>query len=746
MKMKKLLLSITLLCIVVINTMAADVTITMNATSRNIKLTNKQTGDPVDVGTMITSPNYTYSFTADPGDYILTAFQSNGTTSNGSIELAITDETVQVFQFYTIIAGATNSGWVVDTDYTVSTSLVSRDGASRTVTIGESTTTNRITFMVYKGDTYYVQFIPNAAHAAEGYLTYSGSATVTANATKSALIPMGYTCSVTIPKEATLFMGTKKSHFQKYDEVMPTSKVESDGTTVYNFTLGEKLQYNYRVSQSGRVPYTTYFTMPSAVKDILITSDSLSTDVNRIDHDVTSNKGYNVADVFLNINEKGHLKLAKNDTYQLVNLRNWSTVESFVNAFWGEPDYHYTVVNENGNLDNSVVTVSDEGKITAVDNGTAIVLVTYDAIYVPSAMGGAFWGAIWPENTGVFVVSVGSADSGITSNMLLNEDFNTPGETQKLAGLSVDAELDIFYYLESEGGFDYTFTPTGSVTSVTMAQPTVGVNSLSYSGFSANGVTYNNDGSYTVRLTNGRNIVKLVSATGDEYQVLSAKPINYTIANETHPGEAITPGDKVSVVFNTLYHPCNKLAGVYNMTAFIQYNGTPNGTEIVGGSGQYTFASAVKAQTFSATIPEDWDVAQTYDLTTGAIMVKGYGDPYGGHRAITYEQGKNPNFTAVQRTAFFGAIPDISIEVKSKAVTGIEPDHADKAISVYPNPFTDYIITNSKIDAEAVISDVSGKILLKVTLKSGENRIDVSALPKGIYLFKLGSDVIKLMK
>ena len=65
-----------------------------------------------------------------------------------------------------------------------------------------------------------------------------------------------------------------------------------------------------------------------------------------------------------------------------------------------------------------VITVGNDGTVKAVGNGTAIVLVTYDSMtlnyhddvkysydnYDPNG----FYGAIWPENTGVFVVSVGS--------------------------------------------------------------------------------------------------------------------------------------------------------------------------------------------------------------------------------------------------------------------------------------------------------------------------------------------------
>ena len=148
---------------------------------------------------------------------------------------------------------------------------------------------------------------------------------------------------------------------------------------------------------------------------------------------------------------------------------------------------------------------------------------------------------LFRSNTGAFVVTVDDAQSGITSNMMINETFNA--ETLKLAGGYVDAEHDVFYYLEGEGGFDYTFSPEG-VSSVTIAYPVVGEQSATYAGFVSEGVISNEDGSYVVRLKHGRNIVKLTNASGvSEYQILTAKPAKYTIANGTNPGEPFQPGE-----------------------------------------------------------------------------------------------------------------------------------------------------------------------------------------------------------
>lgn len=89
------------------------------------------------------------------------------------------------------------------------------------------------------------------------------------------------------------------------------------------------------------------------------------------------------------------------------------------------------------------------------------------------------------------MITVGAAsNSGITTNMTINEVLNAPTtNTNKVAGINVDAELDVFYYPSDKDGYDYTFTPTG-VSSVTLASTNYRcINSTTYSGFGSTGVT-----------------------------------------------------------------------------------------------------------------------------------------------------------------------------------------------------------------------------------------------------------------
>lgn len=525
--------------------------------------------------------------------------------------------------------------------------------------------------------------------------------------------------SITVPSNATLFVGTKPNnkHYVSFIE-MPAvySKENADDTTTYYYELSNNSSYNYRVSGEDYVTYagtfkkTADYTMRVTANDLQPAGKSKTT----VDHNVTANSGYNVADIYLNINPQGYLKMSTvGDTYQLVNLRNWETVDTIFNNYFIEPDYHYTVIDENGAVSNDVVTVDENGVVKAVGTGTAIVLVTYDAINVNGALGGSFFGAIWPENTGVFVVSVGAEDSGISTGMTLNEGMNSTDS--KLSGDALDAEHDVIYFTGDTGS--YTFTPGTKGVDVSVANPTV-TETMTFSGFSP--AAANSDGSFTIPLVQGRNIVKLEKDDKAEYQVITAKKVSYTINGYT-PDTALTPGSEISIQFGTLYHPANKLAGVYNMSAVALYTNVDGyaGRLAGGTSNQYQFASNLAAQTIngfvkrtiswgvvsyskdaslSFSIPSDW-AEDTFTLSGGTLFASGYGDPYGNHRGITLTNGKAPNFNANVKEAYLGQLPDIVIPVTtSKTVTSIE-------ISAQPDK-TEYF-TGDRFDPAGMVVKAS---------------------------------------
>lgn len=684
---------------------ATPVRVTMNAVSTTMTLADAR-GNEVPVGT---PNNKKYEFDVEPGRYTLTAFDKNGTTVNGSICIDVVDNPGSIFggdtddqykegiddvnQFTIITCTAyvtnkhegTSTNWnTEDGDYTLTVSVNTREGVRVEQEPGKSSTANRYTFLALNGNSYLATFEPSGQHKAEGYMTLYRGGTLTANVNVYGAIPAGGPFSITIPQNADLQLGMKFTHFTDFTPVKPDEIVDADGGKTYKFTLANGQVYNYRTWMPGGLTHGGYFTMNTADASkcpvINFTRDDYSkNDPKAINHSVSSNNGYETGDILLNINPEHHLKLMPGEEFLVHGMRMWEISDNSTNNYFFEPDFHYIVLDTEFNpcddvieIDNADTNVSAWSRIKAKTAGTAVVLVTYDGInlnYYNNAdkkeyLGGEYWGAIWPENTGVFIVTVDDDSKEIKPNMTVNEKYNE--EALKLSGKFVDAEHDVFYFLDDEDGFRFTFKPEG-VADVDMASPVISETKAEYAGFSKEGVTKNEDGSYSLLLRNGRNIVRLTDAGGKSvYQVLRAKPCHRDITNQTRPGSAVyQPGDKIKIQYSGLFHPANKIAGIYNMSAYVTYNGVPNGSSLILGSGQYTFGSAPSAQAVTVEIPADHDLGAQPALimNEGVIQVNGYGDPIGNHRNTSPLAGRSPNFTAVPHKTYFGALPDIKIEL-----------------------------------------------------------------------------------
>lgn len=508
-----------------------------------------------------------------------------------------------------------------------------------------------------------------------------------------ALIMSAYPyAQITIPKGSKIQVGSKSgTHYVAFTMYEPTDidDREEESDTYYYDKL-DAGTYNLKVSSTDQtveryrdhVAYATKFTIVDGENYVLNLVYDEETGMPLVDIDngevksalgrgLKANSNLNVADIYLNGNYSGNVRLAPTDengdvtTFQIVNLRNWQITDNTTNNYFLEPDYHYTVLGLDGKVSNEVLTVDENGLVTVnkgVTNGDAIVLVSYDALKAPGQLGGGdMFSSIWPENIGVLVFSVREKDQNETiPNITIHEGYNKD-ETQKVSTVNVDSELDVFYYPSSNGAYEYTFTPD-NVIEVEIANPTIDKTSVSYSGFKA--VDINKDGSYTLSLTEGRNIVKLIGKQDSAYYILKAKPVEISLTNNTTKDNTkFKNGDNVTVKFTTLYHPANKLAGVYNMYAQLIYQDEVNSAEVKGSTAQYQFAVTEKAQSITFDIKTD-DAAKEFSLTGGRIQCTLWGDPYGAHRDITYEVGKNPNLKADSRTASFAGLPDIVLPLE----------------------------------------------------------------------------------
>ena len=86
-----------------------------------------------------------------------------------------------------------------------------------------------------------------------------------------------------------------------------------------------------------------------------------------------------------------------------------------------------------------------------------------------------------------------------------------------------------------------------------------------------------------------------------------------------------------------------------------------------------------------------------------------------------------------------------TLTVTVDSTTGITGTKT-QIISVYPNPFTDYIMVDAAENGMATIFDLSGKMVLKANLKNGNNHIVTSALQKGVYMLNVSGYTVKIVK
>ena len=718
--MRKKLLAALIVSAVVQMVMATSVTITMNTSTKTMVLTAKESGDTIlqDSIAVVGGKNMYVFNDIQPQTYVVSGFDAKDNL-NGTMELEVGTDSIGL-QIWTVTSiKASNKNWVVDQDYTVENlSCRTREGKTIPVTLGVSSTAGAKACLIVNGGSYNCTLHPCDSLATAGYMDAYASATITANTTSNIAIPMGGSFSVSFPASANFGIfrkeggsnGSGSVHYIPFTQIQPTDTVSEGKTITYTYRLADGNTYNFRLWQEGKRTVAgkfVYYIDPTQCPVLSFKEEDIDGYPRYMNTRTTDNKAYNVANILLNINERGHLKLNSGQTYNLLAQRDWQLTDNSTNNYFIEPDYHYTAFDIDGksvtkavSIDNANTTTDPWALLKADAKGEAIVLVTYDAINLnqwakqvkSTYLGGEEWSALWPENTGVFVVSVDGLPTSLETGMVINEKYNT--ETLKNAGKYVDAEHDCFYYLEEDSCYEYTFQPTG-VAKVEICYPVVGKYGVSYeNGFSEVACS---GSSCTLKLRRGRQIVRLTGTDGGHvYQVLTAKPVKRTISNLSNPGsDVFCPGDQVKVQYSGLYHPANKMAGIYNMSAYITYNGVPTGTELILGSNQYNFAGTPSAQAVTVNIPDD--ASDTIRLNEGVLQVNGYGDPIGNHRLLDKIGGRSPNFTAIAHKTYFGAVPDVNIPVTVVQLRGkINVTNADNPVIIVTDRKDKEVVADSR--------------------------------------------------
>ena len=683
--MKKRILSLLLVLVMLLSLLPAgvlaaegDVSVTLSgmhdAQVKSLKLYTYMDGvkGADDLLAEKTAADGAYTIDLAPGAYWVDGYDANGDCNGGvSINVSSDSSSFKLQRMYQISVNP--SSWVKDTDYTLSLRVTDASGAERKAEFGSAVnwgkTYTSCLFVV--GDTVSATATPNA-ETHPNYNPATASKTPTMNDSLSLTCKEFVTVTVTAPKGSTIDAGTLAKYYV-FSFLEPFARSVEDGTATFH--LDKNTDYFYRVRHPEGATYWNYVRLSADAaytvtdEDLGLTGDFSKDTIYHFENNV-----YDRAGIYLNINTKGYKNMAVGDTFELNSFRNWFAIESFMNAKVALPEMHYQVIDVNGNA-SDVVTItpnalnSNVAVMEAKHEGTAIVLVTYDAM---THMAGQTstpshrFSAIWPELTGVFVVNVGADGSAIQTNMNLDR---MDAVIEKDEARQLDAEHDILFYTGTEGA-SYSFKPEAGCT-VSVLRPTVTAASMTYSGgFTANGVTTAEDGTVTVSgLITGRNIIKVTKGGLSTYQVVTARGVSYKFVNaegtELTQEElaAIKPGDSVTIQFSNLISPKEKLSGAYNFN-FSLYMQGPDGTffksDPGGNFGVYDFSGNPERQKLTVTIPKFW-AEETYTLS-GAIKQAGWpGVPT--HRGITYAVGTNPGFDAPKTAGILSRLPEITIPV-----------------------------------------------------------------------------------
>ena len=81
-----------------------------------------------------------------------------------------------------------------------------------------------------------------------------------------------------------------------------------------------------------------------------------------------------------------------------------------------------------------------------------------------------------------------------------------------------------------------------------------------------------------------------------------------------------------------------------------------------------------------------------------------------------------------------------------KDESGIENVSTATVVKAWPNPFTDYIMVESPVAATAEVYNLQGALLISTGIEAGQNRIDTSALAPGLYLVRIGTETVKMIR
>lgn len=638
----------------------------------------RQTNNSNPFRTFVGGGTYTYKFYTKTGELNRT----------GKVTADAKGPYEQIASFFTLVLQADSGSLPADKQHGFYPTVKRPDGSIVTDFLGEKVTTGseprdgytKVAYLLdAKGEDYLYSYElqpadPNAGFQSSGANQPGPSGTISRGIDKATNFTYSFTLQVSdtpvtiqVSKDSGLKLYTHPNRaYTAWTEVAPLS-IDTSGAEYDVYRYGVQEQFAYAVAGGGDTKYIKTLESYNAVKEMTAILD-LEEKTDRREEPEAGNEGYMTDDLYTSIADDGNYitKKVEDGPFQLDTFRITQTVCGTTTNVFLEPDMHYEVIAGDS------VTISDiqgsEGReyvnITPVKDGISVIKITYD-----SCIGelGNYFNPIDPRHTGIVIVNVGG-DAGSIQPGISQTKYDTiyfTGTTAYADGTTK----------EGLGYTEYTFTPTadGPLT-VKTHLPIHQEESFAEDTFTE--CLPNEDGSYTIRLVEGRNIVRLSSGDAVRYYTINALESDVTISNLTDPGKKVEVGDEVSVAFSGFTLPVQKMAAIYNPgfpdTTYLKYN--LNGEPVEGPHVQYPIGGERSTITFTA------DQMGRYVLDHGKIHSAHLGSALDTHCDVPME-GMAPNFNAVPGTNSpeFCILPEVIIDVLPVAAVDVNLEGAGTA-------------------------------------------------------------------
>lgn len=384
-------------------------------------------------------------------------------------------------------------------------------------------------------------------------------------------------------------------------------------------------------------------------------------------------------DIYTNIRDEGMYRIiASGERVPLNTFRVTQGTGSEVGNLIMEPDKHYKVM-----YGDSVEVIEGQGKIGREwadiaakpgKSGPSIVAIRYDeSEYLessenlpPMSEDGIYLPAIDPDRIGIAIYDVDGSGDKIEPN-IKQRKYDTIYFAKSIKGPSGKE-------LGGSDTKDFTFRPTSKNGSVKVEyhRPIQSLEDFNNDNFFAEetweAAEMSEDGSATIKLRNGRNIIRMTSGDSVRYFTLRAKAIDVKTENLTNKGKKFKKGDKVKVSFSDLTLPVYKMAAIYNpgigndppgshnLVANTRLIGKLNGKDIKGPVTQYAIGYV---NYFEFEAGADDMLLSDIHITSG-----GFGSALDGHCDID-ENGLGPNLNAPSMSnGIYCDFPEIRIAMK----------------------------------------------------------------------------------